>query len=145
MLPLNWPRAPTANIDVRPARLDDLLGSDSRMTFAELSSILLSWPLVEASTSYGTPSFKVKGKLLTRLREDGDSLLIKGVGPEERETLCETFPDLYYFTDHYRDYPMVLIRLGNADADTVTSMLQRTYRELLPKSHRQPIDSQGLR
>lgn len=69
------------------------------MTFEDLSEILTSWPLVEPSTSYGTPSFKVKGKLLTRLKEDGDSLLIKGVGPEERDTLCETFPELYYFTE----------------------------------------------
>ncbi|MGV3552004.1 MmcQ/YjbR family DNA-binding protein [Rhizobium sp.] len=111
------------------------------MTFEDLTKILLTWPLVESSTSYGTPSFKVKGKLLTRLREDGDSLLIKDVGPEERETLCRAFPDLYYFTDHYRDYPMVLIRLSRADPDTVTSMLDRTYRSILPKSYRQTIDS----
>lgn len=103
------------------------------MTFAELSKILLSWPHVEASTSYGTPSFKVRGKLLTRLREDGDSLVIKGVGPDERTMLCEAFPDVYYFTDHYRDYPMVLIRLSRADPETVTAMLDRTYRALLPK------------
>lgn len=115
------------------------------MTFAELSEILLRWPLVEASTSYGTPAFKVRGKLLTRLREDGDSLLIKGVGPEERDMLCEAFPDLYYFTDHYRDYPMVLIRLSRADAETVTAMLDRTYRALLPGSHRQTIDSSDPR
>lgn len=103
------------------------------MTFEDLSKILLTWPLVEASTSYGTPSFKVKGKLLTRLKEDGDSLLIKGVGPDERAMLCEAFPDLYYFTDHYRDYPMVLIRLSRADAPTVTAMLDRTYQTLVPK------------
>jgi hypothetical protein len=103
------------------------------MTFEDLTKILLTWPLVEASTSYGTPSFKVRGKLLTRLREDGDSLLIKGVEPDERDMLCEAFPDLYYFTDHYRDYPMVLIRLSRADAATVTGMLDRTYQALLPK------------
>lgn len=115
------------------------------MTYAELAEILLKWPLVELSSSYGTPSLKVKGKLLTRLREDGDSLLIKGVEPDERAMLCEAFPDLYYFTDHYRDYPMVLIRLSRADADTVTSMLERTYRALLPKSYRQTIDSSKAR
>lgn len=115
------------------------------MTFEDLSAILTSWPLVEPSTSYGTPSFKVKGKLLTRLKEDGDSLLIKGVEPDERAMLCEAFPDLYYFTDHYRDYPMVLIRLSRADAETVTTMLERTYRVLLPKSYRQTIDSSKAR
>lgn len=106
------------------------------MTFEDLTTLLLSWPGVESSTSYGTPSFKVKGKLLTRLREDGDSLLIKGVPPDEREMLCEAHPDLYYYTDHYRDYPMVLIRLSQTDEETVTIMLRRTYREILPKKHR---------
>jgi hypothetical protein len=111
------------------------------MTFAELTAILLTWDLVEPAISYGTPSFKVRGKLLTRLREDGDSLLIKGVPPDERAMLVEAYPDLYYFTDHYRDYPMVLIRLSRAEPDVVTAMLMRTYRELLPKKHRQTIDS----
>ncbi|MCB1444335.1 MAG: hypothetical protein KDJ87_00685 [Rhizobiaceae bacterium] len=64
------------------------------MTFAELSDILLTWPMVDASTSYGTPSFKVRGKLLTRLREDGDSLVIKGVDPEERAMLDRTYRTL---------------------------------------------------
>src|SRR5689334_20730225 len=110
------------------------------MTYAELTDILLKWQLVEAATSYGTPSFKVKGKLLTRLKEDGDSLIIKGVEPDERVMLCEAFPDLYYFTDHYRDYPMVLIRLSRADAETVTSMLKRTYQALLPKKRGPRLD-----
>ena len=111
------------------------------MTFEDLTKTLLSWPLVEAATTHGTPSFKVKGKLLTRLREDGDSLLIKGVEPDERDMLCEAFPDLYYFTDHYRDYPMVLIRLSRADAATVTTMLDRTYQGLLPKKRAPRLDS----
>ena len=106
------------------------------MTFDDLTALLLTWPHVEPSTSYGTPSFKVKGKLLTRLREDGDSLLIKGVPAEERAMLCEAYPELYYFTDHYRDYPIVLIRLSQADAETVTRLLLRTYHEILPKKYR---------
>ncbi|MDB5525428.1 MAG: hypothetical protein JWM58_3191 [Rhizobium sp.] len=113
------------------------------MTFEDLTAILLTWDLVEPGTSYGTPSFKVRGKLLTRLKEDGDSLLIKSVPPEERAMLVEASPDLYYFTDHYRDYPMVLIRLSHADPDVVTALLMRTYRNLLPKKHRQTIDSTG--
>jgi hypothetical protein len=113
------------------------------MTFDDLTALLLSWPHVEASTSYGTPSFKVNGKLLTRLREDGDSLLIKGVPADERAMLCEAFPDLYYYTDHYRNYPMVLIRLSRADRETVSRMLKRTYRDILPKKYRQTIDLEG--
>jgi uncharacterized protein YPO0396 len=41
------------------------------MTFDDVCAIALAWPGVERGTSYGTPALKVKGKLLTRLREDG--------------------------------------------------------------------------
>ena len=111
------------------------------MTFEDLSALLLSWDLVEPSTHYGTPSFKVRGKMLTRLKEDGDSIVIKGVPAEERAMLCDADPDLYYFTDHYRNYPMLLMRLSRADPETVTATLMRTYRELLPKKRSSAIDS----
>jgi len=116
-------------------------GRENAMTFTDLTALLLSWDLVEPATTYGTPSFKVRGTLLTRLKEDGDSILIKGVPPEERTMLCEAEPDLYYFTDHYRNHPMVLLRLSQADPVTVSAMLQRTYRALLPKKRRQMLDS----
>jgi hypothetical protein len=106
------------------------------MTFDELTSLLLSWDLVEPGTHYGTPSFRVRGKMLTRLKEDGDSIVIKGVPPEERAMLIEADPDLYYLTDHYRNYPMMLMRLSRADAAAVAAMLGRTYRELLPKKRK---------
>ena len=91
-----------------------------------------------------TPSFKVHGKLLTRLREDGDSLLIKGVEPDERDMLCAADPDLYYYTDHYRNYPMLLIRLSRADAATVSTLLGRTYRHILPRKYRSAVDTPAL-
>ena len=49
-----------------------------------------------------------------RLKEDGDSLVMPGVPQDEREMLVESQPKIFYFTDHYKDYPMVLIRLSKA-------------------------------
>ena len=37
-----------------------------------------------------------------------------GVPQDERDMLVERAPQVFYFTDHYRDYPMVLIRLSKA-------------------------------
>jgi Uncharacterized protein conserved in bacteria len=34
-------------------------------------------PEVEESTSYGTPSLKVRGKFLTRLKEDGETIVLR--------------------------------------------------------------------
>ena len=52
--------------------------------------------------------------MLARLKEDGDSLVMPGVPQDEREMLVESRPEVFYFTDHYRDYPIVLIRLSKA-------------------------------
>ena len=54
------------------------------MTWDEVCAIALSFPGVEQSTSYGTPSFKVKGKFLTRLRAEDNSLVLVDVTFDER-------------------------------------------------------------
>ena len=84
------------------------------MTFDDVRKLALAWPEVEDGSSYGTPALKVRKKLLARLREDDETLVMLGVPQDEREMLIESQPKIYYFTDHYRDYPTVLIRLSNA-------------------------------
>ena len=103
------------------------------MTFDDVRKIALGWPEVEDGTSYGTPALKVRKKLLVRLREDGDSLVMPGVPQDERAMLVESRPKLFYFTDHYRDYPMVLIRLSKAKRATVEPLLRRQWRALASK------------
>ena len=103
------------------------------MTFDDVRKIALAWPEVEDGTSYGTPALKVRKKLLVRLREDGDSLVMPGVPHDEREMLVESQPKIFYFTDHYRDYPMVLIRLSKAKRATVEPLLRRQWRALASK------------
>lgn len=79
----------------------------------------------------GTPALK---KLLVRLREDGDSLVMPGVPRDERDMLVERAPKAFYFTGHYRDYPMVLIRLSKAARADVEPLLRRQWRTLASKA-----------
>ena len=51
----------------------------SLVTFDDVRKLALAWPEVEDGTSYGTPALKVRKKLLVRLKEDGDSLVMPGV------------------------------------------------------------------
>jgi len=55
------------------------------------------------------------GKFLTRLKEDGDSIVLSGISFDEREMLMETQDDVFYITAHYRNYPSVLMRLSAAE------------------------------
>ena len=103
------------------------------MTFDDVRKLALAWPEVEDATSYGTPALKVRKKLLARLKEDGDSLVMPSVPLEERAMLVESRPRIFYFTDHYRDYPIALIRLSKATRATVEPFLRRRWRELASK------------
>src|SRR6266568_203987 len=103
------------------------------MTFDDVRRFALTWPEVEVGTSYGTAALKVRKKMLARLKEDGDSLLMPGVPQDERDLLVERQPDTFYFTDHYRDYPMVLIRLSRAKRAAVEPLLRRHWRTLASK------------
>jgi hypothetical protein len=111
------------------------------MTFDDVRKIALAWPEVEDGTSYGTPALKVRKKLLARLKEDRDSLVMPGVPSDEREMLVESQPEVFYFTDHYRDYPIALIRLSRATRATVEPLLRRHWRTLASKKAIASVDS----
>ena len=64
----------------------------------------LNLPEVEESTSYGTPALKVKGKLLTRVWEDGETLVVRTTF-EDRDHLMQSKPSVLLITVHYEGYP----------------------------------------
>ena len=111
------------------------------MTFDDVRKMALAWPEVEDGSSYGTPALKVRKKMLARLKEDGDSLVMPGVPQDERDILVESQPKVFYFTDHYRDYPMVLIRLSKAKRASVEPLLRRHWRTLASKKAIASMDS----
>ncbi|HEX5478690.1 MAG TPA: hypothetical protein VFY79_03110 [Dehalococcoidia bacterium] len=54
------------------------------VTFGDVRKIMLALPGVTEGTSFGTPAFKVRGKFLSRLRED-DVLVLKPVDDIEQQ------------------------------------------------------------
>jgi hypothetical protein len=82
---------------------------------------------VEESTSYGTPAIKIRGKLIARLKEDGDSLVV-GTTFEERAEMMAADPKTYYITDHYLSAPWVLVRLSKVHPDALRDLLGRALK-----------------
>ncbi len=103
------------------------------MTWEDVRAIALSLPGVEESTSYGTPSFKVNGKFLTRLRPEDDSLVLVDVPFDEREMLIAAEPATFHITPHYKDYPSVLARLATVHPGSLRNFLERRWRRVAPK------------
>lgn len=97
-----------------------------------LRRIALSFPGVEEGTSYGTLAYRVGKKFICRMKEDGESLAIR-MEFGEREILVEGEPDTFYFTEHYRNYPMVLVRLPKVHPDELKRIFANTRRRFASK------------
>jgi hypothetical protein len=91
-----------------------------------------SLPGVQEGTSYGTRSLHVRKKLLARLREDGDSIAVR-TDMVSREFLLRADPGMYFLTDHYREYPWILVRLADARLDPLSELLEAGWRQLATK------------
>ena len=94
--------------------------------------LALAFPGVEEGLSYGTPGFRVRGKFLARLWEDGKTLVVK-CGDDERDFRVKADPGTFFVTDHYRGYPIVLVRLGKVSTADLRDVLEEAWRRHAPR------------
>ena len=104
-----------------------------RVSWAAVRRLALALPGVEETTSYGTAAFKVRGKFLTRLKEDGESLVLKVGSIDERDFLLKANPAVFFITEHYRDYPALLVRLAAARPALLAQLLEESWRRAAPR------------
>lgn len=102
------------------------------VSFEVAREMLLAFPGVEEGPCYGTPGFRVRGKFLARLREDGESLAVK-CGFDERDFRMQADPVAFFTTDHYRGYPTVLIQLPKVHIADLRAVLEHAWRLRAPK------------
>ncbi len=102
------------------------------VTFETVCEIAHAFPGVEEGTSYGTRALRVHGKFMVRLREDGETLVVK-ISEAEREFRLMVNPESFFITDHYRNYPAVLVRLARIDPDDLSDVIEQSWRWLAPR------------
>jgi hypothetical protein len=108
-----------------------------KIDFDTVRRIASALPDVEDASAYGAPAIKVRGKLLTCIptnkSAEPDSLAVR-IGIDQRAELVATAPDVYYFTDHYANYPMVLVRLSRIHPDALRDLLGASWRFVTAKT-----------
>jgi hypothetical protein len=102
-----------------------------KATFDAVRKIGLRLPDVEEGTMYGSPALKVRGKLLACLAvhksAEPDTLAVR-IDFGGRDELIDADPKTYYLTEHYVDYPVVLVRLSRIRTDALTDLLGAAWR-----------------
>jgi hypothetical protein len=103
----------------------------SKITFDTVRQIGLGLPGVEASTAYGMPALKVKGKLLAAVpasvSAEPGSLVVR-VSLDDRAELLAADRLVYYVTDHYLDFDGVLVRLDRIAPEVLRDLLSMSYK-----------------
>jgi hypothetical protein len=101
--------------------------ANRKLPLSTIRRVALSFPGVEEGTSYGTPAFRLNKRLLARLHQDGQSIMLK-IGFEARDHLMRADPQTFFITDHYRNHPSVLARLDRLSAADLRKLLARASR-----------------
>ncbi len=115
---------------------------DALKNFDDIRAIALALPGVIDGTSYGTPALKVGGKLIARLHQSIDCVVLR-CELLDREILMQSAPDAFFITDHYRDYPWILLRIGAVDKRVLPELIQRAWRLVASKTLVRKFDSEN--
>jgi hypothetical protein len=111
----------------------------TKATFDIVRQIGLALSDVEEGTMYGSPALKVRGGLLTCLAinksAEPDSLVV-AIDFDQRSGLLAEAPETYYVTDHYADYPVVLVRLSQIRIDQLRDLLGSAWRFVAAQKRR---------
>jgi hypothetical protein len=101
------------------------------MTFRTVRAIGLKLPGVEESSMYGMPALKLGGRMIACIAShksaEPGSLVVR-TDFEQRDLLVAEQPGTYYFKEHYKTYPVVLVRLSHVNADAMRDLLNAAHR-----------------
>ena len=118
---------------VPAARLRRAPSGTALTSFDDIVKLAHALPGVVDGTSYGTPALKVGGKLFARLHQSMDCIVLR-CELLDREILMQSAPDAFFITDHYRDYPWILLRIGVVEKRVLPELIERAWRLVASKT-----------
>ena len=110
--------------------------------FDTVREIAAEFAGAEESTSYGTPAFKVRGVLFLRLWEDNETLVVR-TEMDRRDDMIAEDPDTYFLTDHYLNYPWILVRLSSIKRDALREIISAAWQLAMKQKSRRAKNSNG--
>ncbi|RLT38561.1 MAG: MmcQ/YjbR family DNA-binding protein [Chloroflexi bacterium] len=103
-------------------------------TFEQVRAIALGFPGVEERASFeGRPAFRTKKRGIIYSRPEPD-VIVLWMPIEARDVLCVEQPKVFFFTDHYRDWPSVLVRLKVVKRAVLEELIEDAWRAAATKT-----------
>jgi hypothetical protein len=100
--------------------------------YARYLKIALALPGAEEVTAYRTPGVKICGKIFSRWRTEAEGALAIRCDFLDRQIFLQARPDIFFVTDHYLNYPMILVRLDKISRAALVELTERAWRLVAP-------------
>ena len=88
-------------------------------------------PDVEVTTAWGASALKVRGRMFACMAinksAEPNSMVVR-MDMAQRDLLIEEDPATYYVTDHYVDYPCVVVRLSRISPEALDDLIRGAHR-----------------
>jgi len=91
----------------------------------------MALPEVYENICHGTMAFYIGNKMFVRLKEDGTTIALYN---KERDEWIAKNGDVFFITDHYKNYPMLLVDLLSVDRKDLIDLLQTSWSIRVTKS-----------
>ncbi len=106
------------------------------LTRSEAKKAMLSVKGASEGLFFGRPSIFYGEDYVARVHENEDAVACRIGSIEMRDVMLEAEPKLFYITDHYRKFPMLLARLSALTASVLKELVQARMREIDAKPKR---------
>lgn len=90
---------------------------------AQARQVMLSIPGTDERLWFREPSVFIHDRFLAKTHKKEDAVTLQVGSMEMRNMMLEAEPKLFYITDHYRNFPFVLIRLSALTKTVLKEML----------------------
>lgn len=100
-------------------------------------------PRVTAGTSYGAPALRARDKAFATLKEKG--CMVLNCGHEQKAFLLEMAPETYWVTDHFRNWPGLMVRLDMISDHELQGRLIEAWKQRMTRKDIAAYDASRTR
>ena len=104
------------------------------LTRAQARKAMLSVTGTSEGPYFGRPSVFYGEAFVGRVHDKEEAVALRVGSIEMRDVMLEAEPRLFYITDHYRPWPMLLARLAALDGKSLKSLVTARIAEIQAKA-----------
>jgi hypothetical protein len=100
----------------------------------EARKIMLAMKGTDERPYFGKPAVFYAESFVGRVHDKEDAIALRVGTIEMRDVMLEAEPKLFYITDHYKPWPMLLVRLKVLDRTTLKELVAARMGEIDAKA-----------